>query len=294
MASVLPVEEQIAERAPHVVLRVARELRAGEIDRGHTQHVESLAPAFFGKIERAELAQGLELEIVAAPAIAQFLQVSIASADGSFFVPSSVSTRANDAFAATGRNIRLLQFAQACDRFVRVALRAQQLRLQQLGFGRFARSEHGRELIQRVVRARDIALRDAGFGAREPRAGLPQRRIATENALRRQEIAPRIAELAELCRRHAAPQRGVRIGAERGRRQRQPRVAMAAHHVLRRALHHLKRGVALEPLIVGLDQVDFAQRFGRELVREQIARKLERAPACSRFPAGVPPRLSRP
>ena len=103
---------------------------------------------------------------------------------------SSVSTRANVAFAATGGKSDLFQLAQPRDGFVRVTLRAKQLRPHELGFGGFARPEHGRELIERIVGAREIALRDAGFGARESCARLPQRRIETEHALRGKKIAP--------------------------------------------------------------------------------------------------------
>ena len=84
----------------------------------------------------------------------------------------------------------------------------------------------------------------------------------------------------------------MRIGSKRRRRQRQPRIAVAAHHVLRRALHHLERGIALEPLILGLDQADFAQGFGCELVRQQIARKLEARARAFAFGQAVQPRLS--
>ena len=53
----LAAEEQVVERAAHVVLGVARELGAGKIDRRHAQHVQALAPMLFGEIERAELAE---------------------------------------------------------------------------------------------------------------------------------------------------------------------------------------------------------------------------------------------
>ena len=147
-----------------------------------------------------------------------------------------------------------------------MALRGQQLRPQQLSFERFVAAQSGRQLIERIVGRCEVALGDARFSACQPCAGLPSDRIEPQHGLRRQKIAPGIAVIAELGFGHPTPQGGVRVGRQRCERKGQARIAVPAHHELRRALHRLQGRVALEPRVVCLYQPDFAQRFRSQLI----------------------------
>jgi hypothetical protein len=155
--------------------------------------------------------------LVAAPAIAQLLK------RGDRIRGLDLLARKLNLNPRSGRSycnrqiVGALERAQARHRFVDVALSGEQLRLIKARLDGFAWAKLRRELVERVIGARKIALCDAGLGAREPRFGLPRIGVIAQHALRSCEIVPGTGEIAKPRLRHAAPQRRVRIGAERAR-----------------------------------------------------------------------------
>ena len=71
----------------------------------------------------------------------------------------------------------------------------------------------------------------------------------------------------------AAPEGGMAVGVEAGAGQIVMGVAIAAHHVIGRRAHGDELGIARQRRIVGLDQVDQAQRLGGKAIGQIKARQ---------------------
>ena len=194
----LALEEQVDEGGAHVVLRLPRHILVEEVLAGDLQRQESLAPVLLLEIKRTETAQRAQLQIVAAPAIAQMLE----SCDGGVARDRTVGETAvgvvidgfgGDAFVARHHQRREQRMAVMRAAFGSIEPCARKLRVER----KVGCTSRGRWL--RAASAVSTALpASADIGLRDARARLPVGRIAMQDRFgHRQRLARAVPVMQE-------------------------------------------------------------------------------------------------